>query len=613
MTDKTPEVKEEPSALLQDQGKLLGQLKEDQRIGKQYYMRDQRRMKILDATDNGDLWRALGAKFPPYQILTDTNFVAYTKANLLASLYTVAKSAEVIPTSDSDSQMTTELNIVLEHLWGVAEVGFYQFKAGERAALLNLGITQVGWDENLAGGTNNSWYKGNVSFKNIDPLKFMRDPFSDSLDTAGWCCYYERYHKSVFERTPIYAEKFKEFLAGKSGLGSVEDLPKYDNTPPTSASEDHYNLVIYWIREGNKVHEIHTVDTEFILHIKENIKPSEFPFAELYCNLPSSGLVGVSEPAKIFANNVAYNMLQSIAFTAEYKNQRPPKFVDTRSGLNVAAFSKHGDEADRTFLVNGDATKAVHYHQFPMTSTALPMHLQTMQYNMQDITGVDGKYTGRDTGSIITTGGTEEMLNRVTLIDTPKILNYEHYTCRLTKLILSNLIQHAPKRTYCIKDKKQPRKYKTIEVDWPEIDNDSIFSYEIQISSELPKNKQRVAAWADMIMEKQMQYRKDGGTVDLITEEEWLMFQDIPNKEYMLERMGFDRASDALDDTAEVLFNYGKLLESGMDPNEAMLATAQGLQQKRQGVPANQQVPAEALSQMPTQTLTPEEQTPPTM
>ena len=28
------------------------------------------------------------------------------------------------------------------------------------------------------------------------------------------------------------------------------------------------------------------------------------------------------------------------------------------------------------------------------------------------------RYTGRDTGSIITTGGTEEMLNRVTLIDT---------------------------------------------------------------------------------------------------------------------------------------------------------------------------------------------------
>ena len=604
---------ESKSELLQDKVKLLGQLKENQQLGKQYYMRDQRRMKILDATDNGDLWRALGAKFPAYQILTDTNFIAYTKANLLASLYTVAKSAEVIPTSDSDSQIVTELNIVLDHLWGVAKVWFYEFQAGERAALLNLGITQVGWNEELAGGTGNSWYKGNVSFKNIDPLKFMRDPFSDSLDTAGWCCYYDRFHKSVFERNPLYKEKFQEYLTTKNNLGSIVDEPKYDITPPIGASKDHYNLIIYWIREGAKIHEVHTIDTEYILYIKEDIKPSEFPFAELYCNLPSSGLVGVSEPAKIFANNVAYNMLQSIAFTAEYKNQRPPKFIDARSGLNVAAFAKHGDEADRTFIVNGDATKAVHYHQFPNTSPALPNHLQTMQYNIQDTTGVDGKYTGRDTGSIITTGGTEEMLNRVTLIDTPKILNYEHYTCRLTQLILSNLIQHAPKRTYLIKDKKQPRKYKTIEVDWPNIDNDTIFSYELQISSELPKNKQRVAAWADMIMEKQMQYRKEGSTVELITEEEWLMFQDVPNKEYMLERMGFDRASDALDDTAEVLFNYGQLLESGMDPNEAMLATAQGLQQKRNGIAPNQQVPAEALSQMPTQTLTPEEQTPPMM
>ena len=612
LAKKKEETKDTPKApeQVKDDNKILGELKEFYDIGKQYYSRDQRRMKLLDATDNGDLWRALGASFPAYQILTDTNFVAYVKSNLLASLYTVAKSAEVIPTSDHDKDITVKLSVALDHIWDLANVGYYQFLAGERAALLNLGITQVGWSETLTGGTGDSFYKGNVAFKNVDPMKFMRDPFAVDLEHAGWCCTYDAYHKSVFLRNPDYKEKFGEYLKKREGEGILEQLPAYDNMRPMANSKDHYNLIIFWVREGEKVNEIHTVDAQYILKTKEDIKPSEFPFAELYCNLPSSGLVGSSEAAKIFANNVAYNMLQSLAITSEYKNQRPPKFVNTQSGLNIAAFSKHGDEADRTFPVNGDASKAVHYHQFPPVSNTLPNQLTMLQYNMQDITGVDGKYTGRDTGSIITTGGTEEMLNRVTLVDTPKILNYERYTCRLTKLVLATLLEHAPNRKYFIKDKTST-KYKTVEVPWQDINSDTLFSYKIQISSELPKNKQRVAAVANMLMEKQMQYRKEGSQVELITEEEWLMMQDLPNKELMLERMGIQRDLDTLQEVSQVLFQYAQLLESGIDPNEAMLMTAHGLKQTRAGVPFEEQQASQMAQQMPTQQIPPEGQLPP--
>ena len=612
LAKKKEETKDTPKApeQVKDDNKILGELKEFYDIGKQYYSRDQRRMKLLDATDNGDLWRALGASFPAYQILTDTNFVAYVKSNLLASLYTVAKSAEVIPTSDHDKDITVKLSVALDHIWDLANVGYYQFLAGERAALLNLGITQVGWSETLTGGTGDSFYKGNVAFKNVDPMKFMRDPFAVDLEHAGWCCTYDAYHKSVFLRNPDYKEKFEEYLKKREGEGILEQLPAYDNMRPMANSKDHYNLIIFWVREGEKVNEIHTVDAQYILKTKEDIKPSEFPFAELYCNLPSSGLVGSSEAAKIFANNVAYNMLQSLAITSEYKNQRPPKFVNTQSGLNIAAFSKHGDEADRTFPVNGDASKAVHYHQFPPVSNTLPNQLTMLQYNMQDITGVDGKYTGRDTGSIITTGGTEEMLNRVTLVDTPKILNYERYTCRLTKLVLATLLEHAPNRKYFIKDKTST-KYKTVEVPWQDINSDTLFSYKIQISSELPKNKQRVAAVANMLMEKQMQYRKEGSQVELITEEEWLMMQDLPNKELMLERMGIQRDLDTLQEVSQVLFQYAQLLESGIDPNEAMLMTAHGLKQTRAGVPFEEQQASQMAQQMPTQQIPPEGQLPP--
>ena len=558
-------------------------LYEKYQLCKTHYDKEHKRMRLLDSTDRGRLWKALNAKFPPYQILPDTNFVSYVKTNLLASIYTVAKSAEVQPTSEDDKDLVQYLNIALERIWDLSRIGFYQFQAGERAALLNMGITQVGWSEKLTGGSGNTFYKGNVTVKNIDPIKFMRDPFATSLETANYCMTYDIYHKNIFLQNPDYKDEFLKYEK-KQQQQTVEDIPEMEDTQrmPKGQDKDYHTLIIFWVRDEKNIDEIHTINGEHILHKKEKIKPNMFPFAELYCNLPAGALVGVSECAKIFANNVAYNLMDSIALTAEYKNQRPPKFVSSSSGLNIKAFTKHGDEADRTFVVSGPADKAVHYHQFPEISRNMPVLKDKLAESVQLISGVDGRYTGRDTGSIVTTGGTEEMLNRVTLIDTPKIVTYENYVKRLTQLVLGNCLQYSPKRSYYHKEPDKTT-WETIEVDFPDIDGDTLFDYHINISSELPRNKQRVAEMANMLVEKQMQYEQAGQDVELITPEEWLMFQDLPNKEYMLERMGVQRQTSAIEDVSQVLFEYADLMGKGLNPEDAMLGTAHSLEQKRSG------------------------------
>lgn len=565
---------------------LLAELRAFWDLGKTYYAKDFKKMKILDQTDRGELWRAIGAEFPKYQILPDTNYVTYVKSNLVASIYSVAKCADIIPTSEKDKDICVNLNVAMDALWDTQKVGLYQFQAGERAALLNIGITQVGWDEDIVDGAGESIVKGNVRFKNIEPMKFMRDPYAADFNAAGWCVTWEHYHKTVFQNNKNYKEKFATYLSRRSE-GQVIDTPDIygpDEIPKNSA-KDYFTLVTWWKRTSTGIDEIHTINNEFVLFKKTDLKPNMFPFAILYCNMPAGALIGSSEPAKIFANNVAYNLMDSIALTAEYKNQHPPKFISDQSKLNVTAFSKHGDDADKTFVVNGDATKAVHYHQFPQVSAFISNLKMSLGYGIESVSGVDQKYTGRDTGSIITTGGTQEMLNRVTLIDTPKILMYEDYCKTLTKLILLNMIEYCPKRSFFVKEPNKTT-YKTTVVDFPKgVTKETMFNYRIAISSMLPKSKQRVATMATELLKQQAQYRKDGsGDINWITEEEWLMLQDIPFKEYMLERMGVERQQNALEDVAQVLYQYSDLVQAGATPDQAMQATAQTLQQKRQGV-----------------------------
>ncbi len=561
-----------PSKIKLPEGVTLELLKENWQEASAMYQPAYRRAQMLDATDRGKLWKAISAKFPKYQVLPDTNHVAYVKNNLLASLYSVGRSANLVATSEHDLEMVSHINIVLDHIWDTQQVPYYQMLAGERAALINMGITQVGWDNSIIKGTEEMFSKGAPTLKNIDPLKFMRDPYAVDLSAAAYCITWDEFHKNVILRNKNY-ENFSAYLQEHKNA-APQDMVKNMTDQQTGPSKNYFRVVTHWIQINGKIHEIHTINNEHVLYVKEDIKPSMFPFAELYCNVPAGDVIGTSEPSKIFANSVAYNLVNSLVLTAEVKNQKPPKFVNSAAGINLRDFVLHGADSDYTFIVQGDASRAVHYHQFPQVSAQATGTLVTLAGDMQMVTGVDGRYTGKDTGSILTTGGMEQMLDQATLIDQPKIVNYEHYSIQLTKLILGNLRTFGSTRKYFLKDPKT-KQYETITVNFDNLKDDTIFDYKLAISAHLPKNKQRISQMANVIMEKQMQYAGNGEQpVNLITPEEWLMMQDLPMQEMMLERMGIERSQDFVDKVSKTIFQYAEFLDAGMAPDDALLATA---------------------------------------
>lgn len=564
------------------------QLQDNYDVARANYARIHRKMYLLDAVDRGKLWEALGAKFPKYQILPDTNWVHYIKSNLLASIYTVTKGASLIPTCDEDKEVVENLNVAIDYIWDISDVGYYQMQAGSNAALFNLGITQVGWDANATGGDGDTFFKGDVVFKDIHPAKFMRDPFAKDLQSSAYCMTWSDEHKTTLLHDKKYRERFKAFLENQEVAVQLADPVRLrEDTKNGLGEKGYYKLVIHFVKynddEGNqKMAEIHTLGNSYILWYNNDVRPAMFPFAECFCNLPEGDVVGTSEPARILSNNISYNIMNSMMLTAEYKNQRPPRFVSSQSGLNIASFCKYGNEADHTFVVNGDASRAVHYHQFP-TASAVAQSLQAgLMNDIQLTSGIDGRYTGRDTGSVITTGGVSDMLDRVTLIDTPKIMNYERYAKDLTKLILANFVEFSMKRTYFRKGVDDSA-YEAVVVDYKALSNKALFHYAINISTELPKNKQRVAAAASALMEKQMQYAQNNNGPDLITAEEWLQLQDLPFKELMQKRMGIQRVADATEQFAENLFGYAALLKEGLDPDAAIAAIGKNQAAKERG------------------------------
>lgn len=550
------------------------------------YSDPRRRMFLLDGADRGQLWKTITAKYPSYQVLPETNHVNYIKENLVASIYTVGKSALLIPRAQKDTEVCNILNNVYDKLWSQLGVSNYQLKAGDRAALFNLGLTQVGWRNSIIGGTKDFLYKGDVVLKNIDPQKFMRDPYADSDENAQYMMVWDDYHITKIKSLPVYKARISTLLKqlGDS-LNSEENNMSYeDNTSrakDNKSAKNYHRIVTYWVRLTNdagkeSIWEIHLLNQKYVLYVNE-LFLDEFPISPLYCNEPGNDLIGVSEPAKIFSNYIAYNMLNSIIATHAYKAQRPPRFLNVQSGINVRNFSQYGADADKTWLVNGDASLAVHYGKFPDLPVSMEMLPAKLDYDIKDKSGIDDMYAGKDFGSVTTTGGTDNVISRTTGRDLVKIILYEKYTRKLTLLITRFLIKYGGKRTYAIKDLTS-NQVSDIVVDFNQISNDTKFDAELSIQSELPKNKMRLAQAANILLEKQMQYQPKP---EIITNEEWLLMQDIPFKALIFDRLKIQRNATSTEDVTKVLFEFAGLIEQGIDPDQALQMVVQSVEQEK--------------------------------
>jgi len=553
-----------------------------------HYNKVNARMRILDGADRGRVWDVIRAKFPHYQLTPDTNWVNYIKDNLVASIYTTGRYGTLTPKSQDDIQLCVEFNAAMSTIWDNIRAEYYQLLAGERAALLNLGITMVGWNDKIIGGTRNYWYKGDIIFKNVDPMKFRRDPYADEFDNAEFCYYFDDFALPIICSKDIYKDRIKEL---KKALGEKLDVQRADDIIPAETDrrqkdvdDKGYHRITYYYQiytadteEGYKIAEIHMLDDMYVLYCNQDLKPRMFPFALLYCNLPAGDLVGASEPAKVFGNYITYDLLNSIYATYAYKAQRPPRFVNTQSGINLRQFAKYGNDADKTFPVNGDARAAVHYAEFPQLPPELLTVKQGIGADIQLASGIDAMYAGKDTGSIQTTGGMDSLQAATTQRDNTKIALYEQYTRRLTELVVNNLVQFGDKRTYTVKD-PITQQVKTVTFDFPEIDDDIRFRYDVDIQAYLPRSKARLSMAANMLLEKQAQYKPNP---EIITTEEWLLMQDIPFSDLIFKRMGIQRNTRITEQVAKTLEMFADLVDSGMDPNAAVDQVAQALQNEQ--------------------------------
>ena len=553
--------------------------------------------RMLDAYDTGEFWDTIRHRLPKHQIIPDTNHVFYVKDNIVNSTYAAPYIADVLPVDPGDMEEARTINKFLEYEYNRHYLGEKQLKIGTRAALLNCGFIQLGWnkDANFKVGENTN--KGEIEITPRDPMAVLLDPNYDEFQEGrALFILSEDSYEEIIAKYPDAKEQIDEAIKKDDenrthveNLANQTDVGKgyynKDVSPTTQGMLPVYIAFKKVAKDGGgiRIDQIIYTMSDIILDARMDIKPSYFPVVSLYSTPPEKDGYGISVIQRILKNAMTLNILDSISVTHVYASQRTPTVIDLRSGLNPQRVANEINDPDRVFAItDGDVTKALQKIEYPQLPQNLEYIKSSLEEAIEKITGIDPKYIGRDTASVTTTGGMERLQSRVSMTDNTRINLIEKYAKDLTRMLMDFYIHFGGKRHFATNPSYESSEQEALELDFTKYKNKQEkhqFSYHIDASPLLPKSRARLAESANIIMQIQMQYQ---GQIELLTPEEWLFYQDFPQKDMILDRMKLDRLRDDYEDISSEIASFGAMTEEGMRPEEAVNQLAEERKAKRE-------------------------------
>jgi len=548
--------------------------KEFQRYRKPY----ERKWDLVKQFHDGDMWKELGKGLPEYYIRNDTNFLEYIEKAIKNSVYTGDFRAVALPRSVEDNEAARQLNRFIDMTMDTLKFKTFLPKLGKNAILYNVSYIRVDWDSNKVFGKKGKQTLGGATIKHLQPKEVYLDPNVTDLQNGQALFITNQVNINILKKNKFLSKGVTEYLKQLKAKGIKEnEIPASsyisDEAKKTYSSRSKtLTITEAFYRTSKGIDQIFIANGEFIIYFKENIQPEMFPIVALYGEDPDKGPYGFSMANKILYNIVSYNMISTLENTYIYATQNRGKLLSANAGINYRSFTKFGNDPHKAWIVNGNPNEVVRYIEVPELPNFIHLTKETIKNDIMTVTGVDLRYTGRDTGSIQTTGGTDLSQQRIIgQTDNSRISAMENFVEELTGLIINYYKEYGD--TYPI-FKRNVIKGNIVSSN-PDGTDDTInfndlkdidFQFSLDAAPQLPKNKIRIAQAATEIMEAQAQY----GMPELITPQEWLSYQDFPQKELMLERMEANAMNDDQTQLQNDLMNFAGLIEGGLSPEEAI-------------------------------------------
>lgn len=570
------------------------------------YKQEQARIfKILDAADHSDIWKVYNRKIPNFVQTPTHNPITIIKEATKASIMPTEYSGEYKALSISAKALAETANKYFQMKWEAANMNEVNNECADYAYLHGTSGVLMGWNNNIVDSTDVTNYFNpakHIQFqaRAYHPANVFPDPGAANVDEMRYLFLVERKTKDFLRSIPRFQQSAYLVENANDSMGNVDPSYKLDK------SKDYSNEIVSFITCYKKVLRMKqdpvtmlttlspSVDIIYmagrnILDVEKDIQPNCIPFVPLYDEKVPNNFWGISKCYKVLSMYLTLVQLDSIEATGYFKNQNPAEFINALAGLNIADYQNKRDNPDKAFTVNCDPKLVQAFAQRPDLPKTLDGFRQYLMMAIQQVSGVDSAYLGQNYGSIQTTGGVQQAVDRATMRDVNRIKSIDKFIRKELELMTQFFIVHGQEETFFVPNPNKSSDIPGDELTFNPIDLISNPDICIDVSNAAPRSNQSYEDAAMKLMELQMKYLPaDHGYPDFITPEELIQWLNIPKPQQrlLMDRMKQQMGNMKLEEYTAVLTAVGTLTQGGMPVEQALMEVVNQMQSAVGQIPA---------------------------
>ena len=567
------------------------------------YKQEQARIfKVLDAADHSDIWKVYNKKIPNYVQTPVNNPITVIKEATKASIMPTAYAGDFRPLTQSAKQVAEVANKYFQMQWEKSNMDGVNNEAAEYAYLHGTSGVLFGWKNNIVDPSDitnffNPEKTAKFQARAYHPSNIFPDPTADTVDEMRYLFFAERKSKDFLQTIPRFRNALYTLETSTDSFGNLDGKVFPDKNK--QSTDRVVTFLTCYRRVMRKIIDpmsgletiAPAVDIIYmagraILDVSKSIEPNCIPFVPLYDEKIPNNFWGISKCYKVLSLVQTLNQLDSTEATAYFKNQNPAEFINALAGLNVAEYQNHRNNPDRAFTVNCNPSQVQAFAQRPDLPKNLDGFRAYLIQSIQQISGVDAAYLGRSYGSIQTTGGVSQAIDRATMRDNNRIKAIDKFIRKELELMTQFFIAHGSKERFYPVDDRVHKSMPPAEMEFDPMSLVNRSDIEIDVSNCAPRSNASFEDAANKLFELQMKYQPGTkGYPDLITPEEMISWLNIPKSQQntLIERMRAQMENMKVEEYTAVLTAVGTLTQGGMTPEQAVQEVAKQVEMSDMG------------------------------
>ena len=573
------------------------------------YKTEQARIfKILDAADHSDIWKTYNRKIPSYMQTPVNNPITIIKEATKASIMPTSYAGDYRPLTLAARELADTANKFFQMKWNASNMDDTNSEAADYAYLHGTSGVLFGWNSDIVDAsdiTRQFALQSEIQSKAWHPSNIFPDPEAATVDEMRYMFFAERKSKAFLKTIPRFANALYALDSANDSLGHSD--PKYILDKAKQSAKNVVTFLTCYKRVMRVKQDpltgmyrpIPSVDIIYmagrnILDISKDIQPAIIPFVPLYDDRVPNNFWGISKCYKVLSMVLTLNQIDSTEATAYFKNQNPSEFINAMSGLNISDYQNKKDNPDSAFTVNCDPNAVQAYAERPELPNTIDTFRQYLINMIQNVSGVDSVYLGRDYGSIQTTGGVSQAIDRATMRDTTRIKAIDRFIRKELEIITQFYIIHGQAQSFYPQMVNKTQQNAATEMQFDPASLIGRSDIEIVVSNSAPRSNQSYEEAAQKLFELQMKYQPaQNGYPDLITPDELISWLNIPKAQQnvLKERMKAQMENMKVEEYTAVLTAVGTLTQGGMPPEMAIQEVAKLIENSAMG-----QLPATSVN-----------------